>query len=115
MTEAFRAAVLETPESEWKPLIRWVESKPYATGQGPRSAMSPTGPDTAKRADYRFLAIREPLRQLALGSCRFPRRRSAGKASTNCSAFVTNRRGPGGLRSKGKQSRSRKFSCQPDM
>ena len=61
VTQAFRAAVLETPESEWKPLIRWVESKPYATGQGPRSAMSPTGPDTAKRADYRFLAIREPL------------------------------------------------------
>ena len=42
-----------------------------------------------KRADYRFLAIREPLRQLALGdeaNCRFPPRRLARRGSTSCLA-----------------------------
>ena len=33
VTEAFREAVRATAESEWKPLIRWVDGKPQQTDQ----------------------------------------------------------------------------------
>ena len=69
VTEAFRAAVLATASSEWKPLLRMVDGEPQQTGQ--EWAEVAYVPDWAahskKRKDYRFLAIREPLRQLALG------------------------------------------------
>ena len=92
VSEAFRAAALATPESEWRPLIRIVDGKSYATDQ--QWADVVYVPDWAghsrKRADYRFLAIREPLRQLELGDEKelpFPTQRSAARASTSCSAW----------------------------
>jgi hypothetical protein len=69
VTEAFRAEVRATAESEWKPLIRWVDGKPQQTDQEwAEVAYVPNWAGySRKRADYRFLAIREPLRQLPLG------------------------------------------------
>ena len=70
VTEAFRAAVRATPEREWKPLIRRVDGKSYVTDQ--EWAEVVYVPNWAghsrQRADHRFLAIREPLRQLELGA-----------------------------------------------
>ncbi len=92
VTEAFRAAVLATPESEWKPLIRRVDGKSYVTDQ--EWAEVVYVPNWAghsrQRADYRFLAIREPLRQLELGDEQelpFPPRRSPARACTSCLAW----------------------------
>ena len=69
VTEAFRAAVRATAETEWKPLVRMFDGQPQATEQ--EWAEICYVPNWAgysrKRADYRFLAIREPLRQLVLG------------------------------------------------
>ncbi len=100
VTEAFRAAVLATPESEWKPLIRRVDGKSYVTDQ--EWAEVVYVPNWAghsrQRADYRFLAIREPLRQLELGDEQelpFPTQAFAGKGLHKLFGVVTNRKGPG--------------------
>jgi hypothetical protein len=69
VTPAFKEAVAQVAEGDWQPLYRWVEGRriptdqewaevcfvPEWVAQGGRS-----GPE------YRFLAIREPLRQLDL-------------------------------------------------
>ena len=91
VTEAFRAAVLATAESEWKPADPTVEGKPHATDQewAEVGYVPNWAGHSRKRADYRFLAIREPLRQLALGDeekLPFPTQALAGRESTNCSA-----------------------------
>jgi hypothetical protein len=100
VTEAFRAAVLATAEAAWKPLIRWVDDKPYATDQ--EWAEVVYVPNWAghsrKRADYRFLAIREPLRRLALGdeeTLPFPTQAFGQKGLHKLFGVVTNRKGPG--------------------
>ena len=100
VTAAFRAAVLATAESEWKPLIRRVDGKSYETDQ--EWAEICFVPDWAghslKRADYRFLAIREPLRQLALGDEQqlpFPTQEFGRKGLHKLFGVVTNRKGPG--------------------
>lgn len=69
VTEAFRAAVLATKEAEWKPLIRMFDGKPQQTDQEWADVcyVPNWAGHSRMRADYRFLAIREPLRQLALG------------------------------------------------
>jgi hypothetical protein len=100
VTEAFRAAVLATPESEWKPLIRWVEGKPYATDQEWAEVcyVPNWAGHSRKRADYRFLAIREPLRQLALGDeekLPFPTQAFGRKGLHKLFGVVTNRKGSG--------------------
>jgi hypothetical protein len=70
VTEAFRAAVMTVAETEWKPLVRMFGGKPQETGQEwaevcyvPSWATehAKEGGHSRKRADYRFLAIREPL------------------------------------------------------
>ena len=100
VTEAFRAAVLATPESEWKPLIRLGGRQAAATDQ--EWAEVVYVPNWAghsrKRADYRFLAIREPLRQLALGDeakLPFPTQAFGRKGLHKLFGVVTNRKGPG--------------------
>ena len=100
VTPAFRAAVLATAESEWKPLVRRVDGKSYATDQ--EWAEIVYAPNWAghsrNRADYRFLAIREPLRQLALGDEEkfpFPTESFAGKGLHKLFGVVTNREGSG--------------------
>ena len=69
VTEAFRAAVRATAESEWKPLIRMFDGKPQETDQEWAEVcyIPNWARHSRKQADYRFMAIREPLRQLPLG------------------------------------------------
>ena len=45
MTEAFREAVRATRESEWKPLIRWIDGSNRPVRNGRRSPICPTEPD----------------------------------------------------------------------
>jgi len=100
VTEAFRAAVLATPEDAWQPLIRWVDGKPQQTDQEwAEVCYVPNWAGYSRnRADYRFLAIREPLRQLALGDeaqLPFPTQAFGQKGVHKLFGVVTNRKGPG--------------------
>ena len=100
VTEAFRAAVLATAETEWKPLIRMVDGKPQQTDQEWAEVcyVPNWAGHSRKRADYRFLAIREPLRQLALGDAAqlpFPTQEFAGKGTYKLFGMVTNRKDAG--------------------
>jgi|SRR5271155_5572774 len=100
VTQEFRAAVLATAEAEWQPLYRTVEGERYQTDQ--EFAEICFVPNWAghskKRADYRFLAIREPLRQLDLGDAEqlpFPTEEFADKGRFKLFGVVTNRTLPG--------------------
>jgi hypothetical protein len=96
VTEAFRAAVLETPESEWKPLIRWVESKPYATGQ--EWAEACYVPNWAGHSQTGRLPLPGDLRAAApvgAGMLPFPTQAFGRKGLYKLFGVVTNRRGPG--------------------
>ena len=100
VTEAFRAAVLATPEDAWQPLIRWVDGKPQQTDQewAEICYVPSWAGHSRKRADYRFLAIREPLRQLALddeAQLPFPTQAFGPKGVHKLFGVVTNRKGPG--------------------
>lgn len=95
VTEAFRTAVLATAETAWTPLVRMFDGKPQETDQ--EWAEVCYVPNWAgysrKRADYRFLAIREPLRQLPLGDVAdlpFPTQAFAGKGTYKLFGVVTN-------------------------
>jgi hypothetical protein len=100
VTEAFRAAVRATPEEAWKPLIRMVDDKPQQTDQEwAEVCFVPNwAGNSRKRADYRFLAIREPLRRLALGDeaqLPFPTQAFGPKGVHKLFGVVTNRKGAG--------------------
>jgi hypothetical protein len=100
VTEAFRAAVLATAQTEWKPLVRMVDGKPQQTDQEwAEVCFVPNWAGRSrKRADYRFLAIREPLRQLALGDAAqlpFPTQEFAAKGAYKLFGMVTNRKDAG--------------------
>ena len=91
VTAAFRAAVLETAESDWKPLIRrWATSLMRPIRNGPRFVLSPTGPDTAASsptiAFWRSASRCASWRWATRSNCRLRRRRSAARVCTNCSA-----------------------------
>src|SRR5208282_4016308 len=99
VTGAFRRAVMATAESEWQPLIRMVDGKPQQTGQEWAEVcyVPSWAGHSRKRADYRFLAIREPLRQLALGDATqlpFPTQEFANKGIHKLFGVVTNRKDP---------------------
>ncbi|MGH7082087.1 MAG: IS1380 family transposase [Acetobacteraceae bacterium] len=96
VTEAFRAAVLATAETEWKPLIRVFDDQPQQTDQEwAEVCFVPNwAGHSRERADYRFLAIREPLRQLALGDAAqlpFPTQEFAAKGTYKLFGMVTNK------------------------
>lgn len=100
VTEAFRAAVVATPQDAWQPLIRWVDDKPHQTDQewAEICYVPSWAGHSRKRADYRFLAIREPLRQLALGDeaqLPFPTQGFGQKGVYKLFGVVTNHKGPG--------------------
>jgi hypothetical protein len=97
VTPAFRAAVQATAETEWRPLIRMVDGQPQETDQ--EWAEICYVPNWAgysrKRADHRFLAIREPLRQLPLGDqaqLPFPTQAFGPKGTDKLFGVVTNRK-----------------------
>ena len=100
VTEAFRSAVLATAETAWKPLIRMVDGKPQQTDQEWAEVcyVPNWAGHSRKRADYRFLAIREPLRQLPLGDAAqlpFPTQEFASKGTYKLFGMVTNRKDAG--------------------
>jgi len=100
VTQPFRAAVLATPESEWKPLIRMLDGKPQVTDQEwAEVCYVPNWAGYSRtRADYRFLAVREPLRQLPLGdeaALPFPTQAFGQKGLYKLFGTVTNRKDPG--------------------
>ncbi|HZE15588.1 MAG TPA: IS1380 family transposase, partial [Mycobacterium sp.] len=100
MTTAFRTAVRGTAESAWQPLMRMVDGKPQQTDQEwAEVCFVPNwAGHSRRRADYRFLAIREPLRELALGDeaqLPFPTEQFGAKGRYKLFGVVTNRKGPG--------------------
>jgi hypothetical protein len=100
VTQPFRAAVLATAESEWKPLTRMVDGQSQQTDQEYAEIcyVPAWAGHSRKQADYRFLAIREPLRQLALGDTAnlpFPTQEFGPKGTFKLFAVVTNRKSPG--------------------
>jgi hypothetical protein len=100
VTQPFRTAVRATAESEWKPLIRMVDGQPQQTDQEYAEVcyVPAWAGHSRKQADYRFLAIREPLRQLALGdeaNLPFPTQEFGQKGTFKLFGVVTNRKGPG--------------------
>jgi hypothetical protein len=100
VAEAFRAAVRATAESEWKPLIRMFDGKPQETDQEWAEVcyVPNWAGDSRKQADYRFLAIREPLRQLPLGDqaqLPFPTQDFGQKGTYKLFGVVTNRKDAG--------------------
>jgi hypothetical protein len=64
----FKQAVAEVPEDQWQVLYRTIEGRHYDTGQQwAEVCFVPNGQGYFKDGPrYRFLAIREPLRQLEL-------------------------------------------------
>jgi hypothetical protein len=100
VTEAFRAAVLATPQSAWKPLVRMFEGQLHQTDQEYAEVcyVPSWAGYSKKRADYRFLAIREPLRQLDLGDTEklpFPTQAFGQKGTFKLFGVVTNLKSPG--------------------
>ena len=65
MTLEFRQAVMETPEEEWKPLCRVDRGKQVETGQEWAEVVYVPNAIafTSKVPAYRYIGIREPLRQ----------------------------------------------------
>ncbi len=68
VTAAFRQAVYEVPEQDWHPLQRYVQGRlADSDQQWAEVCFVPQGAGHKKSGpSYRFLAIREPLRQLEL-------------------------------------------------
>jgi hypothetical protein len=100
VSDALRQAVLAVPEADWQPLLREVDDQLQDTGQ--QWAEVPYVPNWAgyskKRADYRFVAIREPLGQLELGDAEqlpFPTEVFGAKGRHKLFALVTNLKWPG--------------------
>ena len=100
VTTAFRAAVLATAETDCKPLVRMFDGKPQATDQEWAEVcyVPHWAGHSRQRADYRFLAIREPLAQLALGDATqlpFPTQEFGHKGTYKLFGVVTNRQDAG--------------------
>ena len=100
VTAAFRQAARELPEDAWHSLDRMVDGKPEPTGQ--EWAEVGYVPNWAgysrKRADYCFLAIREPLGELELGDAdqlSFPTEVFGSRGRCKLFGLVTNRDLPG--------------------
>ncbi len=100
VTQAFRRAVAALPEGAWQRLHRSFDGRIQETDQDwAEVCFVPNWAGYGKRrADYRFLAIRESLRQLDLGDAEqlpFPSEVFAGKGRYKLFGVVTNRELPG--------------------
>jgi len=98
VTEAFRKAARAVAETDWQPLYRTVEGERYRTDQEFAEVcfVPAWAGHSRRRADDRFLAIREPLRQLDLADAAqlpFPTEEFA--ARFKLFGIVTNRTLPG--------------------
>jgi hypothetical protein len=100
VTEEFRKAARAVADADWQPLYRTVEGQHYKTDQEFAEVcfVPAWAGHSRRRADYRFLAIREPLRQLDLGDAGqlpFPTEEFAAKGRFKLFGIVTNRTLPG--------------------
>ena len=100
VTKEFRRAVRAVDEDAWKPLTRLVDGEPQDTGQSwAEVAFVPNWAGHSRnRADYRFLAIREPLDELDLGDAEqlpFPTAEFGKAGRHKLFGLVTNREMPG--------------------
>ncbi len=100
VTGEFKRAAAELPESAWRPLDRIVDGERYAGDQQwAEVGYVPNWAAMSKRApDYRFLAIREPLRELDLGDAEqlpFPTMSFGTAGRYKLFGLVTNRTLPG--------------------
>ena len=100
VTGEFKQAAAELPESAWRPLDRIVDGERYAGDQQwAEVGYVPNWAALSKRApDYRFLAIREPLRELDLGDAEqlpFPTMSFGTPGRYKLFGLVTNRTLPG--------------------
>jgi hypothetical protein len=99
----FKKAVAETPDKEWHTLMRKVNGKLKHTGQEwAEVCFVPSWVGHSKNGpEYRFIAIREPLRQLELPGMKeqlifpFPTMEFADKRKYKIFGMVTNRSIPG--------------------
>jgi hypothetical protein len=101
VTEAFRGAALEVEEEEWEPLKRQVGAEWKDTGQEwAEVCFVPNWVGHTKRGpDYRYIAIREPLKQLEFSGMErqlpFPTMEFGEKGRYKISGIVANRTIPG--------------------
>lgn len=100
VTEEFRQAVHELEAAAWQPLYRTVDGETYKTDQewAEVGFVPKWAGYSKKQKDYRFLAIREPLRQLELGDADqlpFPTEVFGEKGRYKLFGVVTNRTLPG--------------------
>jgi hypothetical protein len=100
VTEEFKRAVAAVPAADWRPLPRVVDGQRIGTDQEwAEVAYVPNWAGYSKRApDYRFLAIREPLRQLELGDAAqlpFQTQLFGARGRYKLFGLVTNRTLPG--------------------
>ena len=100
VTEEFRKAARAVADADWQPLYRTVEGQHYKTDQEFAEVcfVPAWAGHSRRRADYRFLAIREPVRQLDLGDAGqlpFPTEEFAAKGRFKLFGIVTNRTLPG--------------------
>ena len=89
VTEEFRKATRAMADADWQPLYRTVEGQRYKTDQEFAEVcfVPAWAGHSRRRADYRFLAIREPLRHWPTPrSCRFPPRSLPPGGASSCSA-----------------------------
>lgn len=100
VTDAVRQAACSVEDDAWQPLVRIKDGEAFETGQ--EFAEIVYVPSWAghskKQPDYRFIAIREPLRQLDLGDADqlpFPTAQFADKGRYKLFVIVTNRDVPG--------------------
>ena len=104
VTPEFKQAVAAVPEEDWQTLYRQVKGEPKDTGQQwAEVCFVPDGLATKKKGpSYRFVAIREPLRQLDLPGTEdkqqrfpFPTMLFGDKGRFKVFGVVTNRDLPG--------------------
>jgi hypothetical protein len=101
VTPAFKEAVAQVQEDQWHPLYRWVEGRRIKTDQEwAEVCFVPNWVAQGRREgpEYRFVAIREPLRQLDLSgletsqrSFPFPVMEFAERGRYKVFGIVTNR------------------------
>ena len=75
VTLEFKKAVAEVPQDRWQVLYRTVDGRRLDTGQQwAEVCFVPNGSGSSKKGpEYRFLAIREPMRQLELPGMEAPK------------------------------------------
>lgn len=100
VTREFRKAVARVDDADWQPRFRVVDGQSEKTDQEwAEVCFVPSwAGHSRRRADYRFLAIREPLRQLALGDADqlpFPTADFGAKGTFKLFGVVTNQTWPG--------------------